>query len=98
MAMRRIPDSLSRCKATKRTCSLGSAMLRAVTFDLARWDCMWLRERPEEVVEADVRCPSIPAYGENGQRLKIEMTPHEVDQETARWTESIADFGSMTSN
>jgi hypothetical protein len=60
--------------------------------------CGLIWERPEKVAEADARSPSIPAYGENGQCPKIDITPDEMDQETARWMESIADFGSMPSN
>jgi hypothetical protein len=75
-------------------------MLRAVKLSISRDGiaCGLVWERPEELAEADVRCPSIPAYGENGQRPKIDMTPDEMDQETARWMEAIADFGSMPSN
>ena len=75
-------------------------MLRAVKLSISRDGiaCGLLQERPEDVTEARVRSAYIRSDSENGQRQKIDMTPDEMDQEAARWMESIADFGSMPSN
>jgi hypothetical protein len=75
-------------------------MLGAVKLSISRDGiaCGLVWERPEKMAEADVRSAYIHAYSENGQRPEFEMTPDEMDQETARWMESIADFGSMPSN
>jgi hypothetical protein len=55
-----------------------------------------LGERLKKVAEPDIRAAYIRSTsGENRKRLEIDITPDEIDEETIRWMESIADFDSM---
>lgn len=81
-------------------CWKGSALLGALKLSISRDEiaCGLVRERPEKVAEADVRSAYIRSHGENGQRLEIDMTPNEIDEEKIRWMDSISDLASMPSD